>query len=195
MWLRFSNIRTKAVILFFCSQLAGCVGPILTGAEMYYERFELKQTLADNQLVSKGNKILQRNRAALANSHVVLTAFNRDLIILGQVPNSTLKAFVVRLMTPLEGKRRLFDELTIERPTSAMQRLQDGWLTAKIRSKMLVNNEVSQKEFKVVTENAVVYVIGDVMPQQAKIVVSLARQTRGVKKVVRVFRYYQYLAA
>jgi osmotically-inducible protein OsmY len=171
------------------------VGPILTGAEMYYERFELKQTLADNQLVSKGNKILQRNRAALANSHVVLTAFNRDLIILGQVPNSTLKAFVVRLMTPLEGKRRLFDELTIERPTSAMQRLQDGWLTAKIRSKMLVNNEVSQKEFKVVTENAVVYVIGDVMPQQAKIVVSLARQTRGVKKVVRVFRYYQYLAA
>ncbi len=162
---------------------------------MYYERFELKQTLADNQLVSKGNKILQRNRAALANSHVVLTAFNRDLIILGQVPNSTLKAFVVRLMTPLEGKRRLFDELTIERPTSAMQRLQDGWLTAKIRSKMLVNNEVSQKEFKVVTENAVVYVIGDVMPQQAKIVVSLARQTRGVKKVVRVFRYYQYLAA
>lgn len=192
MWLRSSNTLTRATLLICSSLLTGCVGPILSGAEMVYERYELKQTWQDAQLVSQGNKILQRNRGALRKCHVVLTAFNRDLVLIGQVPSGELKAFVARLMKPLTNKRRLFNELTIGAPTGQLQRVQDAWITTKVRSQMLLDNRVNQKKFKVVTEDSVVYVLGDVKQSQANVVVSIARNTKGVRKVVRVFRYYHY---
>ena len=41
----------------------------------------------------------------------------------------------------------------------------------------------------VVTENAVVYLLGIATPEQATLAVEVARQVKGVHKVVKVFQY------
>ena len=194
MWLKFSNIQISLICLLPLF-LSACIGPVLTGLELYYERLELKKKLDDNQLVSKGNKILQKNREQLKDARIVITAFNQDLILLGQVPNNRIKAFVLAQLAPVtRDSRRLFDELTIGQKVSLSTILSDSRITSQLRFKMLINNHINQKAFKIVTENRVVYIIGDVKEAQARIVVDLARQLPGVRKVTRILQYYHYRA-
>lgn len=197
MWLKFSNTQTKLITLLFIPfLLSACVGSVLTtGAELYYERYQVGKMLDDHHLVSSGNKILQHNRHILAHSRVILTAFNQDLIITGQVPNHAMKSFVNKILSPLKpNRRRLFNELQIGPKISHTTIIKDSWITSKLRAKMLVNSHINQKAFKVITENGVVYIVGDVKKEQAKIVIDIAKRLSGVKKVVRILKYYHYKA-
>lgn len=192
MWLSSLNIRISlfatALIL-----LTGCIGPVMTGAQLYYERHELNQSMQNHHLSSNANLVLRQHKKALQGSRVVVIAFNHDLVVLGQARTRQLKAKISQWFKPLRGVRRLFNEMDIGRPISFGQRLQDGWITTKIRSQMLVIDDLNQKAFKIVTENGVVYILGDVKLAQAKLVVNIARHTMGVRKVIRILRYYRYV--
>jgi hypothetical protein len=60
---------------------------------------------------------------------------------------------------------------------------------------LTTHNDVDQKEFKIVTESGVVYIIGDVRAKQAKVVTKISKNTAGVLKVSRILQYYKYVSA
>jgi osmotically-inducible protein OsmY len=55
---------------------------------------------------------------------------------------------------------------------------------------MLAKKGLGSGSIKIVTENGVVYLMGVVTPDQANLAVEVARQVSGVKKVVKVFQYF-----
>ena len=66
-------------------------------------------------------------------------------------------------------------------PTEAIT---DGWITTKVKSKLLVDQEVSGFDISVETSDKVVYLSGEVENQsQVNHAVEIARETEGVESV------------
>ena len=69
--------------------------------------------------------------------------------------------------------------------------VEDGWITAKIRIGILQDSSIDPDQFKIVTVDELVYLMGDVIPAQALKVIMISRNCDGVRRVVKLFRYYQ----
>ncbi len=85
--------------------------------------------------------------------------------------------------------RKVHNELEVGAPISYVARSNDNLLTAKLKSKLLVNAETSTRKVKVATENGVVYLMGMLPRTQADRVVEVARSVFGVQKIIKVFEY------
>jgi len=85
--------------------------------------------------------------------------------------------------------KEVYNELEVAGATTFLSRSNDAWLSAKIKTLMLADSEVSGLRTKVVTENGVVYLMGLLTQEEADRTVNLVSNTRGVTKVVRAFEY------
>ena len=117
-----------------------------------------------------------------------LATFNGDILMAGHVPTSALRDEAQTRIARIPGYRRLFNQLSVESATN--NAILDSWITAKIRSGILANAEIDPDQFKIVTSDRIVYLMGDVIPAQARKVIYIARKCAGVKRVVKLLKYY-----
>ncbi len=127
---------------------------------------------------------------ALRDSNIDVISFNQTVLLVGQVPTQELKNLATRVASTSNSRvKTIYNELEVAGDTSFLSRTNDAWLTTKIKSMMLVNDDVEGLRTKVVTENGVVYLMGLLTRQEADRAVELVSATRGVTKVVRAFEY------
>jgi osmotically-inducible protein OsmY len=123
------------------------------------------------------------------DSHIEVTVFNNIVLLTGEAPTLELKQKAEEQAKKEQGVVRVYNQISVEGPTSTLTHTSDAWITTKIKSKMLANDELKSSSIKVVTENGAVYLIGVVSQQQADVAVNIARHVSGVQKVVKVFQY------
>lgn len=127
---------------------------------------------------------------ALRESNIDVVSFNQTVLLVGQVPNQELKNLATRVATTSNSRvKTVYNELEVAGDTSFLSRTNDMWLSTKIKSLMLVNDDVEGLRTKVVTENGVVYLMGLLTRAEADQAVELVSTTSGVTKVVRAFEY------
>ena len=85
--------------------------------------------------------------------------------------------------------RKVHNELGVGGPISHIARSNDGWLTSKVKSKLIGAKEVPGRKVKVQTENGVVYLMGFLTRAEADAAVDVAKSVYGVQQIVRVFEY------
>lgn len=171
------------------SVLSGCVTSLWTGANLIYDRHHVYKQVDDFQLAADANRVLFKDKQFKARDcYVDLTVFNGDLLVSGHVPTPELRQMVQQRLTTLTGYRRLFIQLSIHSAPGHL--IQDSWITTRIRSRILADSRIDPKAFKVVTSDRIVYLMGDVHPSQANLVIQIARKTSGVKRVVKLLKYY-----
>lgn len=143
----------------------------------------------DFQLNADVNRSLYQDAQLKCDDCVLdVAAFNGDLLLVGHVPTPGLRNVAISRVRSVHGYRRLFIQILVRNQQNST--LEDGWITAKIRSQIVADSSINPKQFKVVTSDGVVYLMGDVIPAQATRVIRIARKTSGVKKVVKLFKYY-----
>ena len=126
----------------------------------------------------------------LKNSHINVVSFNGTVLLVGQVPSQDTKNLATRVARTSSSRvKEVYNELEVAGSTTFLSRSNDAWLTAKIKTLMLADSEVSGRRTKVVTENGVVYLMGLLTQSEADTAVELVSNTRGVTKVVRAFEY------
>lgn len=123
--------------------------------------------------------------------HVVVVSYNRKILLLGQVPNTTIESRVVEIAESQEKVEQVYNRLEIAAPSSLTTRLADTAVTGKVKARLcaLQVKNFSCLDVKVVTEAGVVYLLGLVTEEMANIAVENIRQVGGVKRVVKVFEY------
>jgi osmotically-inducible protein OsmY len=171
-----------------CIFVAGAAAGAAAIAVVYDHR-TLSNALQDTQI---GNRIADKIRAVpeLRNdSHLNITVFNRVVLLTGETPNHAWRERAEEIAKSVPDVVRVYNQISIQGPTSSLTRTSDSWITAKIKSQMLATEDLKSGSIKVVTENGVVYLMGVVNRQQADIAVDIARQVSGVQKVVKVFQY------
>lgn len=126
----------------------------------------------------------------LKDANVNVVSFNGTVLLVGQVPSQDIKNLATRVARTSSSRvKEVYNELEVAGVTTFLSRSNDAWLTAKIKTLMLADGEVSGMRTKVVTENGVVYLMGLLTQAEADVAVNLVSNTRGVTKVVRAFEY------
>jgi len=179
------------LILFFCAILNGCLSTVWTGANLIYDRHHVYKKLNDFQLNAAVHRALYLDKTFKnSNCSIDVAVFHNDVLLAGHVSSYSLKREAQLRIEKIGGYRRLFNQLNVSKQSA--QTLKDTWLTAIIRSKILADASINPNAFKIVTSDAIVYIMGEVKKDQAKKVIQIARETSGVDKVVTTMRYYTF---
>jgi osmotically-inducible protein OsmY len=146
--------------------------------------------MADDQKITyNASHKIAANPVLAREGHITVVGYNRVVLLAGQVPNPESRDQVVAMVKDIPNVKRIFNELTIGPPTSFMQRSKDAMVTANVKSRMFSTTNLKGSQIKVVTEDGVVYLMGLTSVSQAQIAGRVARNSTGVKRVVKLIEY------
>jgi len=187
--LRLSLIFSTLVFLNSCATVISAT----TGDDGIQEnkgRRSVGAVVDDNSIESAIKVNLNAADEQLKNAHINVISFNGTVLMVGQVPSQDMKNLATRVARTSSSRvKEVYNELEVAGATTFLSRSNDAWLSAKIKTLMLADSEVSGLRTKVVTENGVVYLMGLLTQEEADRTVNLVSNTRGVTKVVRAFEY------
>lgn len=114
---------------------------------------------------------------------------NQVVTLTGQVDNSTEKKLAEELVADLDGVKEVKNELTInqeqEGDSETMATLTDSKITTIVKTRLLMDTDVSGTDIEVTTNNQVVTLEGHVDSQtEHDLAMSIANKTDDVKNVV-----------
>lgn len=124
-----------------------------------------------------------------ANSHIVVVSFNGSVLLAGQVPSDSLKTQAGQIATRIRHVQQVYNELQVQGNISTLARMNDAWLTSKIKLRLLANGAAPGKRTKVVTEAGVVYLMGLLTREEAQHDVEQVQKVYGVQKIVKIVEY------
>ncbi len=156
---------------------------------MVYDHRSIEHTLQDTTIANKIVNRLTANKILWTESHIEVTAFNHVVLLTGQTPNADWRQIAGDTAKAVNDVDKVYNQITIEGPTSSLTRTSDSWITTKIRSQMLAAQDLKSSSIKVITENGIVYLMGIVTHPQADLAVDIARKVAGVQRVIKIFIY------
>jgi osmotically-inducible protein OsmY len=182
-----------ALILLTLALLQGCAGAVVlgavSGAKMANDErsvgTQLSDTNADFQIASA----LSKHSDISNQTNIIAVVMNNNVLMIGQSPNSMLRDKAINTVQGLQLGGKIHNQIRIGNPTSFTTRSNDTWVTTKVKGRMLNENGIDVTRIKVITENGEVFLLGLVDRKQADLAVEIARNTAGVRKVVKVFEY------
>lgn len=183
------NIFKLLLIGILSYMLCSCTNVAMTGASAVYNRHGIEKNLHDHYLTMQAFKALKVKSDDFTNANIAIATFQGEMLLAGQVPHHWQKVKAYEIVKRIPGIHTVYNQLQIGSPSSSLTRMSDGWITSKIKAKLIASEDVDSSEVKVVTENGIVYLMGTLLPQEADIVVDIARTTSGVKGVVKIFSY------
>lgn len=123
-----------------------------------------------------------------AQYKVDVTSFNRRVLLTGEAANPEIKNKLTELAKSVAGVSGVTNEVA---DSISHARTSDALVTSNVKSRFVTNNEgrFYPNHIKVVTENSVVYLMGLVTQAEGDAAAEIARTSRGVQGVVKVFEY------
>jgi osmotically-inducible protein OsmY len=183
----------KAFLLLSIIYLQGCSTIVSMGTAEPIESDPGSRTTGrfiDDEIVeTKAAVNLDKVSPELAQAHISITSYNGIVLLVGQVPSEELRQLAANTVAKIPKITRIHNELTVSGTSSILVRSNDGWISTKLKSKMLAQSDIPGSRIKVVTENGVVYLMGLLTKEEAGRAIEVARTTAGVQKVVSIFEY------
>ena len=187
------NFRILPILLLApLAALQGCVPVAVVGAgaagAMSYEDRRTTGIQVDDEGIElrAGNRIGERYGD---KAHVNVTSFNHGVLLTGEVPDAKAKEDIEKMAMAVANVRLVTNELQVGAPSAFSARANDSAITGKVKARFVDAGKFSAVHVKVVTEAAVVYLMGLVTEAEGSSAAELARTTSGVRKVVKVFEY------
>jgi len=182
----------RRIAVFLLALLQGCVPVVIgAGAAAGYSSLEDRRTTG-TQIEDESIEVRASNRISDrfgGRVHVNVTSYNRIALVTGEVPDGAARDEVEKIVRAVPSVRDVTNDLQIAGISSLASRANDSYLTTKVRGRLLDTKRTKSVHVKVVTEAAAVYLMGVVTEAEADEVVEIARNTGGVRKVVKAFEY------
>ena len=124
------------------------------------------------------------------NSNLSFLVYKRVALIAGQAPSPGIKSSIfqkVKLKFP--SIDRIIDEVVISKNNSFVGKAKDIAITAQVEASLLNQEMVNPIHVRVMTENANVYLMGDVTKREGDGAVKAASKANGVSTIVKHFNY------
>lgn len=188
-------LTTALSVTLLSASMQGCifvagaaVGAAAAGAVVFDKR-TAKETADDKAIVEKIEDKLNDNPEIESTSHIVVVSFNGVVLLAGDVPNDAMRDQASAIAKTVPGITKLYNQVVISGKPSTLSRVNDSYITAKIKTQMVATDSLESSEIQVVTVAGTVFLMGVVSQEQAQIATDIAQHVSGVVKVVRVFQY------
>lgn len=182
-------ISAQTVLLGGCAAMVGA--GVATGAAVALDRRTAGTMLDDQNIEFKAVGALQSDEELWKHSHINVVSFNQIVLLTGETPSEALRQRAAEHVRQLQKVRKVHNEITVAAPSSMLSRSGDSWITGKVKTALLNQLALDVNRVKVVTENGVVFLMGLVTSAEAEKATEIARQVKGVQRVVRIFEYVE----
>jgi osmotically-inducible protein OsmY len=116
---------------------------------------------------------------------ITTTVYQGRILLTGRVATPDMKARAAQVAARVAGVKALHDEVEVAPPGSTWDGAKDAWITARLRSEMMLDPDVRSGNFTIDTSNGSVYLIGSARTQaELELASRIARYIPGVKRVV-----------
>jgi len=157
------------------------------GALVVADRRTTGTYLDDESIELKTSNLVRQHFGTI--NHVNVTSYNRNVLLTGEVQDESVRAEVQRLAGTIANVRAVVNELVIGPPSTFPARSNDTGITTNVKARFVNNKVFSVNHIKVVTEANVVFLLGIVTREEGDHAAEIARTSKGVRKVVKVFEY------
>ncbi len=184
----------RATMLIVVAVLGGCVTAAVgtatvIGVDIVHDRRTLGSFVDDNTVEVKIRTAIQRDGELRKHTHLSATSMNGVVLLSGEAPTKALRDRAVALVRSFKEVRQIVDELRIAGETTLMSRLNDSWLTTKVKTRLFGRTRLDATRVKVVSEHGSVFLMGLVTREEGGQAAQITRSIKGVSRVVKVFEY------
>ncbi|RJE76870.1 osmotically-inducible protein OsmY [Pseudoalteromonas citrea] len=180
-------------LLLSLTLLQGCAAAVVAGTAGAMSAANDRRTIGvqidDNNIEIKGTLALKSIDRLANHANISVVSVNGVVLLVGQVSNVEMRTEAEAALKTVPAIRRVHNQLRIGSNIGITTQTHDTWLTSKVKTKLLADENVSGNNIKVVTENAEVFLMGLVAPIEAEQAVEIARNISGVERVIKAFEY------
>jgi osmotically-inducible protein OsmY len=189
LWTGLSAVILTLPLLQGCGAMA--VAGIAYGGTVVYERRSPKMVLDDEVLELQAKQMRAAHPEIHRHSRISMTSYNLSLLLTGQAETREVADRFADLVSRLPKVRQVFNEVEVGPYISFARETEDAYLTS--RTKLALQDidipGFDMMRVKVVTENATVYLMGLVTPEEADAAAEKVRRIPGVVRVVKIFEH------
>lgn len=190
------KITLISLFSFILFSLQGCITTAVVGTAAVVTKVATDprsagRQLDDETLEEKVAYHLNKDAQLQEEARINVIAYSGKILLVGQVPNNVAKEIAQSIAAGVEGVTEIYNEIRIGEKISVAQIGKDSWITAKIKSQLLINAEVKTTDVKVITENGEAFLMGNLSDTQANAAANVASKVSGVNKVIKVIHYVQ----
>lgn len=149
----------------------------------------LGSRIEDQSIETKVLINLKNSNPKFKTSHIVVVSYDGYVLLTGQTHSNELKRQAGNIAKKIRHVERVYNEISVSRPTSLFTRLKDTWITTKVKTRLLFHGGFPAKHAKIVTENSTVYLMGLLTEEEAEQAVKIIKRTYGIQKIVRLVEY------
>lgn len=174
--------------------LSGCFGLAVTGAAVgtmaVLDRRSLGAQTEDQAIELRGLRELNQEINNPGTGSISITSFNRRVLLSGQADTAQTRQRaeeIVRARVP--NISDIYNEVEVVGPADFSTRTKDASLTARVKTGLVRERDLSSNAVKVTTERSTVYLMGLVTHNEGERAAAIASQVSGVTRVVTLFEY------
>lgn len=190
-----NNRRAALAVLAAVAALssAGCAplvvggavaGGVMVASDRRSPGIQLEDQAIELRVRDALGKAFPKDRA-----NISVTSYNQRVLLTGEVTEAQMKAEAEAIARKSENVRAVVNELHVGSLSTFANRNFDTALTSKVLAALLQAPGVPSGAIKVVSERAVVYLMGRVTPAEGEAAARAASRVAGVQRVVKNFDY------
>lgn len=126
---------------------------------------------------------------AFRHANVNVLSFYGSVLMVGQVPSEELKSKAEQIVRQIAEVKQVHNELTVGPASYYQERSTDGFISARIRSSLLMDTTYPSSRTRVFTVGGTVYLMGKLTAAEADQAVDVIKQVPGVNKIVKLVDY------
>ncbi len=161
-------------------------------AQALHDRRSAIDIATDRTIEADIREELQDDDELKNQAHVNVNAYNGAVLVTGEAINDDIKNKIIAIVRVIDHVKLVHNNLAIAYPNEAYARANDAQMTANITAALTQIHTLPDFEssmVKVVTENAVVYLMGRIHRAEGAVVVNVVRHQPDVKQIITVFEY------
>ncbi|MBK4764781.1 MAG: BON domain-containing protein [Pantoea sp. Brub] len=185
-----------SMIIIFQSCIAfiingGMLGVLLYSTKILAEDSHQSINKEDDNILRDCISItLSRNKQIKSNSnvHINVEVYGGEVLLTGQSPTIKIIQLVENLIKGINGISKIYNYIHIKNSITLIDKTKDLWISTKIRTRFLLHKpKIRMSHLKMITEDREIFFLGEVTKREADLIVNIAKQIHGVKKVYTIF--------
>lgn len=180
---------TLVALLVAGSALMSACAPLVLGGAAVGGFMAADRRTSGTQVEDKGIEFKTANsirRALGEKGHVTVSAYNRVVLLTGEVPTDADKLTAEHVAARTENVRSVVNELGVMGNSSVGSRSNDLLIETKVKATLVDARDVMSSAVKLVVERGEVYLMGIVTEREANRIAELTSTVSGVQRVVKV---------
>jgi osmotically-inducible protein OsmY len=178
-------MKLSLFIVVALTTLTGCIG----GSGAVGDNRTLTTVNEDQDATFQSNNRLSAVKELAGRTRVSATVFNHELLLVGQALSESSKMKAEEAVKATPGVTKIYNRITIQEPLGALATISDSTLTSDVKGRLLGTKDLKSSQFKIVSEDNVVYLMGIASREQTEMAIKTIQQIARVKRIVTIVQY------